>query len=82
MTAKKLTVLQGGGERPVDACADCRHLIRESTGPSFWKCGAFAGRYTSQLRPDVAARCIGFSRVPPLAPRPPGLLRRFWRWLW
>lgn len=87
MTAQ-LKVLQGNGHgTPADACGNCVYE-RETTAVT-WRCRAFGGVYTQEVRARYPIRCPGFvakkARTLP-TPRPAGWLLRFVqalrRWIW
>lgn len=81
MTAK-LRVLQGEGRPAVHSCAECRHVLRTTLGPDFWRCAVYACRYVIAVR--SGRTCEGFEPHPPV--RAPGRVRgwllRVWRWIW
>jgi hypothetical protein len=79
-----LRVLPGEGRKPITACDECRHMRHGfDRDPAFAKCAAVGG-YISSIRQIVKATgeltpCNFWQEQPK---RPPGLLRRFWAWLW
>ena len=62
------------------ACDECSHVHKIDHATSY--CQAFGGRDCVNLRAHFSEQYKAFA-CPGYKPKPPpGLMRRFWRWLW